>query len=144
MTTNEFRNTPKQFYCTYGHLNCSIIDEGPCSDELETRLEQRANPKKLWKIQVKAVQGWADLKVNVDGTDKYVDDFCESEAEAQGPESVSCGGKRHMGKLISIMVSRISGDSIIYWSKWTYASSPSEMTSRSVNARCSTKTHTAR
>jgi hypothetical protein len=65
-------------------LNCSIIDEGPCSDELETRLEQRANSKKLWKIQVKAIQGWADLKVNVDGTDEYVDDFCESEAEAQG------------------------------------------------------------
>ena len=34
---------PKEFYCTYGHRNCSSIDKGSCSDELESKqdLEQR-------------------------------------------------------------------------------------------------------
>jgi hypothetical protein len=39
-------------------------------------------PKKLWKIQTEAAYGWADLKVNVDGTDEYVDDFYDTKAEA--------------------------------------------------------------
>lgn len=106
---------PKEFYCTYGHLDCSSVDGGFCSDELESRKEQRVKdmvePKNLWKIQVKAIHGWADLKVNVDGTDKYVDDFCESEAEAQG----ECQGlNRELGGGYRVVPSDTPSDFDLY------------------------------